>query len=469
MSEMNNATNSEARLESILDQVRVLKTKYDERAEVTGENFNVFSILDRERDEEKTHSAIIAELLNPHGSHSQGTLFLKLFLKRLKPTIDFSNKHTGFKVRTEVFVFVPDKEEKGFLDIVIENDGAYIVIENKIGAGDYERQLEKYCNHIMDEKRNKEIKMLCYLTLKGNEPQNYSHSQPKIDFEQLSYCKDIVEWLDNCIKEVARIPQIRETLYQYQMLLKKLTGQQPINRRYAMKNILLEDKNYNLIPDLEVALSDAQATLQTDLQCKFLSKLESQLKDKEQEKLNVVNNNLRCEVYKEGLVIERKIDLTSQCLKEDELKAGIKECSNRSDIGLTFSFFVYENCEIVFRIACNPGWLYYGFVLFENEKRVKIDAAKHGKDPYLEYLEQYRKDNRWKEDFDNGWLAYKDLKYPKLNFKSTKKDDEEHNLELVKELVAKIAKTCDDVKKNLLTKKRGGLTPEKSDSGQDSS
>ena len=74
MSEMSNATDSEVRLESILDEVRVLKAKYDERAEVTGENFNVFSILDRESDEVKTHSAIIAELLNPRGSHSQRTL-----------------------------------------------------------------------------------------------------------------------------------------------------------------------------------------------------------------------------------------------------------------------------------------------------------------------------------------------------------------------------------------------------------
>ena len=80
---MNTATNNEVTLKSILEQVRVLKAKYDERAEVTGENFNVFSILHMESDEVKTHSAIIAELLNPRGSHSQRTLFLKLFLEKL--------------------------------------------------------------------------------------------------------------------------------------------------------------------------------------------------------------------------------------------------------------------------------------------------------------------------------------------------------------------------------------------------
>ena len=61
----------------VLGQIR----KLHESAELTGENFNVFSILQMESAEVKTHSAIIAELLNPQGSHSQGTLFLKLFLQ----------------------------------------------------------------------------------------------------------------------------------------------------------------------------------------------------------------------------------------------------------------------------------------------------------------------------------------------------------------------------------------------------
>ena len=462
---MSDATNSEARLESILDQVRVLKAKYDERAKVTGENFNVFSILDRESDEVKTHSAIIAELLNPHGSHSQGTLFLKLFLEKLlKDEIPklkcgedaLSDEYLKeFEVGVEVSFEKKDesgKMKRSQIDLLIESDDVCIVIENKIYAEDQKRQLGRYYEYALDTGKEHSI---IYLTLGGDEPgeltlyggegepsEFYGENKippcrmlPKDTVVCLSYEKFINEWVDACIKEVARIPQIRETLHQYQMTVKKLTGQ-PINKRYvmALKNILLEDENYNLIPGLEVALSEAQTDLQTDLQCKFLSALKNHLETK----------NLRYEVYKKDLATT---DVTSQCLTEDKLKAAIKECSVQSDIGLTFSFSENKNHEIMFRIACSPGgWLYYGFILFENEKRVEIDDSKRGEYPYLEHLKKYRIDDRWKEDPPNGWLAYKESKYPEINFKSVE-GDKKHNLKRVEELVDEIAKICEVVKK----------------------
>ena len=465
---MSNATNSEDRLESILDQIRVLKAKYDERAEVTGENFNVFSILDRESDEVKTHSAFIAELLNPQGSHSQGTLFLKLFLgkllkklqkeqkaqkeleelrKKLKQ-IEKDNEYDKFEIGVEVSF--EKKGQRSRIDILIESSDVCIVIENKIYAEDQERQLGRYYEYALDTRKKRGI---IYLTLGGDEPEErtlYGDKPDKIPLCRrlpedtvvcLSYEKFIDEWLGACIKEVARISQIRETLHQYQMTVKKLTGQ-PINKRYVMtlKNILLEDENYNLIPGLEAALSEAQTDLQTDLQCKFLSALKNHLETKN---LRYETKNLRYEVYNKDLVTT---DVTSQCLTEDKLKAAIKECSVRSDIGLTFSFSENKNHEIMFRIACSPGWLYYGFVLFENEKRVEIDDSKRGEYPYLEHLKKYRIDDGWKEDPPNGWLAYKESKYPEINFKSVE-GDKKHNLKRVEELVDEIAKICEVVKK----------------------
>ena len=46
-----------------------------------GEHFNLFSVLDIETRENKTHSAFLTELLNPNGSHLQGPIFLQLFLQ----------------------------------------------------------------------------------------------------------------------------------------------------------------------------------------------------------------------------------------------------------------------------------------------------------------------------------------------------------------------------------------------------
>lgn len=453
MNEMSNAINSEDRLESILDEVQVLKAKYDERVKATGENFNVFSILDRESDEVKTHSAIIAELLNPHGSHSQGTLFLKLFLKRLKPIITTSNEHIRFKVRTEVFVSVPTKEEKGFLDIVIESDDAYIVIENKTGTEDAERQLMKYCEYIEKIKKNR--KVLLYLTPEGKKPNNlklcgtgpvyYQHfinENQKVALMCLSYKDFIVDWLDNCITEVSRIPQIRETLRQYQMTVKKLTGQ-PINRRYAMalKDILLEDKNFNLIPSLEAALSDAQI----DLQFKFWSELKNRLESpKVRKDLNDKVKNLRYEVHLTKLRIDKKEETTKKC---------IRERPGGQSPGLTFNFSEENGKhEIMFRITHDGNWdrLYYGFVLCEKggDKKVAINEEEHE-----EYLKKYKVYDAEKGGWGDGWLTYKYFEKPEID-SIVYESVEKYNQILVEELVKEI---CEVVKK-VSEQKQGTIT-----------
>ena len=72
---------------ALLAQTRVLKDKHDTLAAATGENFNLFAILGRETDEVRTHSAILAELLDPSGSHGQGAVFLRQFVDRVQKAV----------------------------------------------------------------------------------------------------------------------------------------------------------------------------------------------------------------------------------------------------------------------------------------------------------------------------------------------------------------------------------------------
>ena len=68
-------------IKSLLQEVFSINEKYKSIADVTGENFNLFRLLKIEASEVRTHSAFIAELLNPQGSHGQGDAFLKCFIQ----------------------------------------------------------------------------------------------------------------------------------------------------------------------------------------------------------------------------------------------------------------------------------------------------------------------------------------------------------------------------------------------------
>ena len=415
MSEMKNATSSEDRLEGILDQVRVLKAKYNERAEVTGENFNVFSILDRESDEVKTHSAIIAELLNPHGSHSQGTLFLKLFLEKLLED-KISKLKCGkdglsdgylkkFEVGVEVSFVRETKTERRRIDILIEKDHDCIVIENKIWADDQPEQLESYHEYAATKSGDP---ILIYLTPYGDEPGKCTlGGLLKDKVICLSYYEDIIEWVDACIKEVVRIPQIRETLHQYKMLLKKLTGQ-PINRRYAMalKNILLKDENYNLIPELENAISEVKDVFQH----KFWKELKERL-IKEQ----LADKNPKFQVYGSDMDVK---EISDEEFSDEEL--GIHVGYNSlSSPGLTFSIpdglLVLGNgkYEVAFRVEYETTQKYYfivyGFVLCTEDKLLRVKIREHKE--ALTRKGYMRLENQHKDGKDNGWISWNYFRY----------------------------------------------------------
>lgn len=221
--------------------------KYRTVNELTGENFNVFKILRLESSEVRMHSAFIAELLNPKGSHGQKDIFLKLFIKAFcfkETDVDTEScrveieKHTGF--------ISDDGTEGGRIDIFIsDKDNHHIIIENKIYAGDRHNQLVRYYQY-------SENADLFYLTLEGNQPSENSHGKLKdeIHFRCISYKNHIIDWLEDCRKEMAILPIIRESITQYINLIKYLTNQ---TQNYFMQEELSEIIKNNLEASLSIA------------------------------------------------------------------------------------------------------------------------------------------------------------------------------------------------------------------------
>lgn len=219
----------------ILQSISLISKKYNDIAKITGENFNLFSIMKMENDERYTHSAIIGELLNPKGSHGQGSIFLKLFFDEIKELREIQNYNfKGTKITLEKSIGRIDFIQKigGSIDILIDDGKNTIIIENKIYAIDQEAQLERYKNYSKDS-------TLLYLNLFGDEPSKKSKGKLELDkdFQIITYKNHIKNWLERCHKEAIEQPILRESIKQYLNIVKKLTNQ-TINN--DMKNEVME-------------------------------------------------------------------------------------------------------------------------------------------------------------------------------------------------------------------------------------
>lgn len=223
-------------ISNLLDKVGIIAEKYSEIESLTGQNFNVFTILGRGTDE-LSHSLFLGYLLNSQESHSQKDTFLKLFLKvvsdsikkskvldeeknsNLKAVFDFESAKSN--VITEFYTgkIKNDYSEGGFIDILINDGKSNMILENKIYAGDQYKQIQRY--HNFDKKAP-----ILYLTLtKDNLVSKSSEGDLKFgkEYYHISFEDEITEWIQKCIKESVNQPLIRETLIQYENLIRTLT------------------------------------------------------------------------------------------------------------------------------------------------------------------------------------------------------------------------------------------------------
>ena len=216
-----------------------------------GENYNLFSILSIERYELK-HSALIANLLDPKGSHGCGDAFLRAFFEialkeRAYPFEDCTHLHSY----TEYYTGPIAGDTGGRIDILVKSSQYGLIIENKIYAGDQDKQLTRYDNY------GKEIfgadgYLLVYLTLYGYDASKEStatKSAEEVGYLRLSYAEDILRWLEQCARLADNKPLVRESLNQYIQTIKQLTYQD------------MNQENIQEIIDLAVDHPEVVATL----------------------------------------------------------------------------------------------------------------------------------------------------------------------------------------------------------------
>ncbi|MGL5190209.1 MAG: PD-(D/E)XK nuclease family protein [Cetobacterium sp.] len=403
------------------ENLDLIKRKYDILHSFEDE-FNIFSILRNERDEVNLHSKFIGELLK---NRSFGYIFLKLFLESIEIKIDGEiNKNIYLEYGAN---------DSGRIDILLKINSKslkkVVIIENKIGAGDQWQQLQRYVEAMKKEGYSKDEISIAYLTLDGDTPSDYSlgciQDEEVIN---LSYKEHIISWIEKCIKEVAVVPSLRETLIQYKKLLEKLTGKGEKKMIDELKEMILSKEKYlsaaYLIPDILLEIK-------RDLQYKFWKNLEIEM-----EKLNL-------EEVKFGDEVNTKFDF-------DKIKKFYTNSTNKRFYGLMYEVEELENGnKLYLRIEIERN-IYWGLRVIDKD-------GNSNKNLNEEYLKKSLKDFGFKvTDWWLGWrycyldeISLETIDFNKLDSKLAGiLRDEDKLKKLIESIVVSIKKDLDKLKEN---------------------
>lgn len=229
----------------LLDELFKKIEKHEKETQKKGGYFNIFNILKLTTSEVGLHGILLTELLSPKGKHGQKSLFLELFLKK----VGYSNLFNDLiKIKVE-----PEKpigeigenlEKGGRIDIFISNRNTCLIIENKINAGDQEKQLVRYDNYAAKEYRSYEV---IYLTLFGTAANKNSITKKDkslVKYKQISYKTEIKEWLEECASKLENKNSVKEIILQYISVIKGLTHQNENEMDEIIKKTIISKSEY---------------------------------------------------------------------------------------------------------------------------------------------------------------------------------------------------------------------------------
>lgn len=367
-------------IQQLMTRINEISNKYEEISKVSGDNFNVFRVIELTSDEVRLHSKFLAELLNPKGSHGQGSKFLDLFIQQFD--IKNVDPETS-KVDVEKYIGNKTDTEGGRIDILIEDSNQNaIIIENKIYASDQENQLVRYSKYTTNSK------IIFYLNLDGSDPSEYSCHGLKIDedFKVISYKDDILTWLENCKKESVSLPLLREGITHYMNLIKHLTGQS--NNTTMDKEIidlLATPQNIKTAIKIENSIKGAKRKIQWDFW-----------------------KQLRKEFELQGISLLEDTESKS-VVSENKVKDYYSNKRNKKNYGLWTQILKIDDTIIYYGIEL-ASYIYFGFRAEKNNEYHISSKAEY------EEIRHIIKGIDTKYQSTEWWLGWKYVT-PQLNFK----------------------------------------------------
>ena len=342
-------------IQNLLNQVQIIVAKNNQLLDATGGRFNIFSVIGVNH-YETINSSILAELLNPKGSHGLKHLFLSAF-------IEVVNKHGKmclFDCKTANVITEAYVGGNGRIDILIEDSNNHaIILENKIYANDQDRQLKRYNDYATTKYHEGNFTIL-YLTLDGVNASD--NSGDGVSYISISFKETIIEWLEECVRIAVRYPIVRETINQYINHVKQLTNQdmENINKEEILE-ILSKKENLEAVFKISMNIENVKRKI-------FREKLIPQLKE--------IANEFHLELDYSG-----------------------DDCAKIYG-GITFLNSEWKHSKIVFEFgAANYSGMYYGIA--KKEANYPMYSSSAVQDA-LKKIADLRINNGW-------WFCYKNV------------------------------------------------------------
>jgi hypothetical protein len=374
---------------ALLNQASTVIKHHNEIAQISGERFNLFKIINLTTNEVRVHSALLAELLNPQGSHGQGATFLDLFMRLFEfPVLDLESCRVD--VEKNIGQINEDGTRGGRIDIFIsDKKGNCIAVENKIYAGDQDNQLIRYHNYCKEG--NWKNSALLYLTLNGKEATKDSCGELKCndDYLAISYQKDIIGWLEACRKECVLLPVLREGITHYINLIKLLTNQ--IGSQKMQDDILkLITSNPKYFEAADVLAKNIDS-VKSSIQWNFWETLRKNLEEKLEEKgLSIIDD-----------------DKTASSTKTYKY-----HCEGRYNLHPGLWIKIFDKDGITIHWGAEIEWNFYTGFTIENRGEGGISDQKE----YASYRNMVLEVNHGYLTDSKHWLGWK-YSDPILNFR----------------------------------------------------
>ena len=329
------------KLKELIEKSKDLMKDYLSR---DSSELNILNIIDKATDEHN-HSKILNILFTKiHTKNGRGS-FLTLFLKKLGvENIDEDEFLVEREYRCDPY---------GQMDFKIENENLCIVLEIKIYAKDGPKQLRRYEQYCLENKKDYKV---FYLTLDGHKPseQSIKGFENENNLKSINFKEHILPWLEDCLYLVKDEEIKASFILQYISTLKNL----------------IEEEKYKMAGLIEKT-EDAKAIA-------FL--YEKVLKDEMQEIL---------ENFLHG--IGERIEKNKKVLEYIPFDNSIEDYyieKNSGDPNISFLLEKFEKDEKIY---------YFNFA---------IEVIKDGLIGCLGFYEYYEKNN----EIIYGWIKYEEMK-----------------------------------------------------------